>query len=332
MPKQKARHRQTAVRKRRLSPKENAARYTSIQEAIGLGDHRLVQDLLQDGVDPNYFLQSGFSLLHLAVAVNRERCVRMLLEHGAHPHVGDRNRGYTPLHIAATCGQIRIARLILGHENCYQIANATSDRGLTPLHVATATNKNSIQMITLLVEGGAEVNAATVNGDTPLSLVVRSEKRRVCAKQLLEKGADVDAQQGFPLCFAVLNNDNDLVRLLLVHGANVNFRGISHGHTPLHLSVVVDNLRATQLLYEFGAEPYCLNQSGKSALQLAELCSRVARDNHPCYTFLQERSRSPRTLQEICRLYIRRILGKWRLQHINDLPLTKVMIQFLNHE
>lgn len=53
--------------------------------------------------------------LHIAALTGNLGCVRMLLDHGADPTLGDSRRGMTPLHLAAMKGHESCAKLLLQH-------------------------------------------------------------------------------------------------------------------------------------------------------------------------------------------------------------------------
>jgi ankyrin repeat protein len=77
---------------------------------------------------------------------------------------------------------------------------------------------------------------------------------------LIEAGADVnyDGDDGFPALIAALSTDrpdrHDLLRVLLLRGADPNRRGINDG-TPLHYAVGQRDTEALRLLLSFGADP-----------------------------------------------------------------------------
>ncbi|KAJ0410129.1 hypothetical protein ATCC90586_001614 [Pythium insidiosum] len=75
------------------------------------------------------------------------------------------------------------------------------------------------------------------------------------------------------LHFAAHGGHVEVVQLLLERGADPELRD-AMGNTPLHLSAGWGNLRTTVLLLEAGASPSVVNDSGLSALQLAQRLAR----------------------------------------------------------
>ena len=81
-----------------------------------------------------------------------------------------RNRGETPLHIAAIFSRYEIAKLLISKG---ADVNARNDDGFTPLHQAAysfSTGPQKIRTIELLIAKGANVNSKGESGGTPLDL------------------------------------------------------------------------------------------------------------------------------------------------------------------
>ena len=104
--------------------------------------------------------------------------------------------------------------------------NATGDNGWTPLHYA-----GTKEVAELLIENGADVNVKDIRfGWTPLHSTANKE----IAELLIENGADVNAKtddERTPLHFAAENGHNEKAELLITKGADVNAKSV-HG-TPL---------------------------------------------------------------------------------------------------
>jgi len=78
--------------------------------------------------------------LQSAVAGCHYEIVDLLLAAGADPNIQDKN-GYTPLHVAAQCGDARVARaLIFGGANL----EVTSKDGSQALDIALASGHNEV--------------------------------------------------------------------------------------------------------------------------------------------------------------------------------------------
>ena len=81
-----------------------------------------------------------------------------------------RDRGETPLHIAAIFSRYEIAKLLISKG---ADVNARNDDGFTPLHQAAysfSTGPQKIRTIELLIAKGANVNSKGESGGTPLDI------------------------------------------------------------------------------------------------------------------------------------------------------------------
>lgn len=161
-------------------------------EAATAGDARRVRELVDaDRSLVDAVARDGYSPLGLASFFKRTDVVKALLERGAKPSVASRDQGFTPLHsaVANDAGSTihEIVRLLLdGGAD----PNAKSREGTTPLHSAAFTG--DLEIAELLLAHGADPNAADPKGHTPLD-VARDRKNVEVATALhhaaLKRGA-----------------------------------------------------------------------------------------------------------------------------------------------
>ena len=116
------------------------------------GDFEMVQVLLDYGLDANTQDSLGSTPLNFALEYRSNtidpRVVRLLLDHGANPNILARiQQGNTPLHRASRSGRIEIVRLLVEHGASVE---AQDDAGMTPLDVASGEQREEI--IKLLLE------------------------------------------------------------------------------------------------------------------------------------------------------------------------------------
>ncbi|XP_036401701.1 ankyrin repeat and SOCS box protein 11 [Megalops cyprinoides] len=254
----------------------------------------------------------------------------------------------SPLHEAAFQGRLLSLHTLIAQG--FNVNIATMDR-VTPLHEACLGGH--VTCAKLLLEHGANVNAVTINGATPLfnacvsgstacvnlllqyrptpdpahlvaSPLHEAARRghRECMEILIAHGANIDleiSQLGTPLYAACVGQRPDCVEKLLQIGADVH-RGRARD-SPLHAAAQRPSVRVVELLMEYGADVGRRNSEGRRPVELAEHCSPVERALR-----LRE---GPSALSQLCRLCVRRSLGRSRLHTVPNLPLPHLLRDFL---
>ncbi|CZR67067.1 uncharacterized protein PAC_16966 [Phialocephala subalpina] len=173
--------------------------------------------------------------------------------------------GRTPLYRASMNGHIEVVKLLL--EKGANV-NAAIEDGSTPLH--RASMNGHLESVKLLLEKGANVNTATKDGSTPLHRASYNGHLE-SVQLLLEKGANVNAatEDGLtPLHQASYNGHLESVKLLLEKGADVN-AATRYRSTPLHRASYNGHLETVQLLLEKGANVNAAIRDGLTPLDYA---------------------------------------------------------------
>jgi hypothetical protein len=117
-----------------------------------------------------------------------------------------------------------------------------------------AVRSGDLDMVEVLVDAGADVNAQAAGG-SPLMSAVQSGARDMVAL-LLENGADANLSvrgQGTPLMTAIRTGDRDMVRLLADAGARID-ENSRYGETALMAAVRSGDVDLVRLLIELGAD------------------------------------------------------------------------------
>ena len=139
--------------------------------------------------------------------------------------------------------------------------NVSDDNGKTPLIWAAS---NSLESSKLLISKGADVNAKANDGMTPfLQSVfgVLSGKIPLTICDLFrENGANINATltgnnaDGWSaIHYAVMEGDTELVKYLILYGANVN-KATAEGSTPLFLAKMEGYVEIEKILRRAGAK------------------------------------------------------------------------------
>jgi len=209
--------------------------------AINNGDLETVKLLLAAKADPNSMDSTGESCLIMAARVGNLDIVKALLDKHAAADAADAEYHQTPLMVAARAGHAPIVSLLIK-----QGANvdAQTRTGATPKFRAPKDNSGSKGAG--IVRGGWPERGERdpiPGAKTPLLYAVREGHEDV-AKLLLDAGANIekaDADGVTPLLMAVLNGHVALSQALIARGANVNVSDW-YGQTPLWAAVDLRNL------------------------------------------------------------------------------------------
>jgi hypothetical protein len=140
----------------------------------------------------------------------------------------------------------------------------------TPLR--EAVERGDLARIEQLIAQGADVNRRP----SLLLAALRPGYDRDVVKLLLENGADVDERSFWSyttLYFAVKNRDTELVKMLLVHGVNVNAFG---NRQVLHLAASNGDIAMAQLLIAKGADVNAKDLYGRTPLHVAAIKGRTS--------------------------------------------------------
>lgn len=101
---------------------------------------------------------------------------------------------------------------------------------------------------------------------------------------LIDMGVNPDydfGQHVLPIDVAIINNRNDVLKLLIDKGADVNLSLKKNGVYPLNVAIFVDNCEAAIILYEAGAQlkDYNIQSFKKTKLKKCYLTSQSRRES-----------------------------------------------------
>nr|XP_055047827.1 ankyrin repeat domain-containing protein 27 [Misgurnus anguillicaudatus] len=175
------------------------------------------------------------------------------------------DRGYTPLHVAAICGQSALIDLLVSKG---AVVNSTDYHGLTPLHLSCQKGFQGVTL--LLLDYKANTDAQDNNGNTPLHLACMYGHED-CVKALVY----------FDLHVCRLNVQND------------------KGDTPLHIAARWGYESIMEVLLENGASTLIHNKAKETPLHCAlnskilSLLERRHNDSSKMESGFESLSRSP---------------------------------------
>lgn len=134
--------------------------------------------------------------------------------------------------------------------------NAPQPDGTTPIHWAAYHDDTAT--VDQLIRAGANVNAATDAGITPLWVACSANTSAPTIRRLLDAGANANlapATGETPLMWCARAGALEAVRALLSRGATVDAREKSAGQTALMWAVAARHPEVVKTLLEVGADP-----------------------------------------------------------------------------
>ncbi|XP_044738611.1 ankyrin-1-like isoform X4 [Chrysoperla carnea] len=245
--------------------------------AVNRGCTEIVELLLQHNANVNVKNRYGQTPLYDAIQNNRLEITELLLKHKSDINAEGKNRK-TPLFYAIENQNLKITKLLLDNG-----ANVKD----YPELLNIAVKRECPEIVELLLQHNADVNATDINGNTALLLTVSDcyedsyksldrdsyvNIKRKITKLLLNHGANVDAQTRggkTPLHFAVYNGYSQVVEVLLEYNANVNVREKKNLETPLHMSARRKNVEICKILLNKGVDVDAGERNGFTALHIA---------------------------------------------------------------
>lgn len=204
--------------------------------------------LLSFGADAKFFSNAYGSTLH---RVKDPAVARLLIEHGVDVNVVKTSSWVSPLMLAATRGLSELVDLFL--DAGAEVDHCT-DRGSSALTRAIVNNHPDI--VRRLISAGCEFNKTF--GDQlnpPLLLAVASENEDI-VRILLENGVDVDARndgEETVLSLAAHHSSLSLFRELVAAGAPIDARDQSN-QTPLFEAMYAKREDLVRLLLDARAD------------------------------------------------------------------------------
>lgn len=154
--------------------------------------------------------------------------------------------------------------------------NAAAVDGTTPLH--WAVHQNTLDVADLLIRAGAKATAANRYGVLPLSLACVNGNAAMI-NLLLGAGADANAASSkgeTPLMTAARSGSVEAVTVLLDHGANVNVKESWRGQTALMWAAAEGHAAVVRTLVARDADVLLRSKAGFTALLFAAREGKIA--------------------------------------------------------
>ncbi|XP_062582484.1 ankyrin repeat domain-containing protein 50-like [Saccostrea cucullata] len=253
------------------------------------GHLTIVSYLLDKGANFQNTNKSGKTPLWAAIQSKNYEMVALLMEKGLNVNDQDKN-GRTPIWWASNSGmtllienganvnmKLNKGQTVLIH--CIWNTDDVAHKLRYRLHDISAkddicfnfypdTSENFPELLSLLIEYGADLNCQDDNGLTALMGAVLYKRDRDRTKILLENGAYVNLQNKdsqSALHYACFKQNHEAVSLLIEYGASINAKDV-HGLTPSHIACELLDEETLDLLLNNGADINVIDNMGFTPL------------------------------------------------------------------
>ena len=241
--------------------------------AVKNNDIIALNNLIKEGIDPNFADENGYSPLHLAIINNSLDSVETLLSYKdidkevKLPYEATMDNWYlggaTPLIVASYIGNADIVYTLI-NAGCNIKARDDVD-GAMPIHVAAA-NGNDDAVILLLEKDKTLVNELDNNGgDTPLHWAAMKNKPSTI-EVLFKYNADSkikNSDGNTALHYAAMYASSDVIEnIISADKSSVNIAN-NEGVYPIHYAALEDNVDALVVLVQQGSADVNITDSDK---------------------------------------------------------------------
>lgn len=181
--------------------------------------------------------------------------------------------GCAPLFVACRRGNVEIVEYLihvcaceLEQRGVYEVPDDRSVHTVTPLWCAAVSGH--LEVVRALADAGADVNAASDSGSTPVRSACFMTHLPV-VRFLVQRGADIHRpNHNGGTCLINSVQSVSLCAFLLEHGAEVDARD-TQLKTVLHYAIQEHRVETARLLLDHGADPHLASRAGDDALRTA---------------------------------------------------------------
>ena len=189
-----------------------------------------------------------------------------------------------PIHSAIIHNQInKLNNILSNSDNITEILSTLGNSGKTPLLLAVSFNNHFIIKELLKYKKDLILDVDKFL-DTCLHVAIKCNVNLECITELLEAGANVNAQNmrlATPLHLVAMRGDVKTGKELIKYGAKINMKDIE-GNTPLHHASYRGELDFIKLLLDNNVNPFILNNNKVQPIEISSLYRNSDNRNTIC--------------------------------------------------
>jgi len=209
----------------------------------GSQNDKLLEIMLQYGMNPNIQNNALYTLLILACKKGQESSALTLLDYNCDPNYQNKYKE-TALLLACKKGLVNVVKKLLKLEVNVNMCNYKKE---SPLIMACW--KKQVEIVKLLLQHKVNIDHCNSLKESSLFIACYQDNMEI-AKILLENGADINSRnvnEETPLIAACNNNNEDMVELLMKYNADPNVKSIND-ETPMTIAEKFKNNKMKKLL------------------------------------------------------------------------------------
>ncbi|OUM65127.1 hypothetical protein PIROE2DRAFT_60234 [Piromyces sp. E2] len=235
-----------------------------ILTAVEEGTTEILQYLLEHGATINLKSKSGYSLVHLAVLMNKKEMVEVLLKKKTNIDITERYKdGSSLLMKAVNSNNTEIVQYLIDYASRYQIKLNINEWDINKNSlIDKALMNNNNDMVKRLMDYASQTDTNIMkncgNGNNPLIIAIM-KKNYVIVSLLIQYGLDhgINMNEGdregrVPLMFSYLQRDFTAFRYLLNY-FDVNSMDSKNNKNVLYYAVGIDDVNGVENLVSLGS-------------------------------------------------------------------------------
>lgn len=212
--------------------------------------------------------KKGETLAHLAATTNDIEKIKKLLESKCDLNVKN-IQDRTPMHIAAYYNSVDVMQFLIDIDKSH--IDEVDNSGESAAYIAAQTD--SLETLVLLRKNGANLKTTNNAGNSLIHVAALLNSMKTM-RFLLESKCSIDVNgptlNGLTAAgLAAQNNNIEILKLLILHGANLHYQQNEQDYAPIHLAAGHDSVDVINFFIQKGVNPDQTYLHGMTAMHIA---------------------------------------------------------------